>query len=763
MSARRREKLVDPAHWVSLVPFGAGHQKGDSYRSILSAISTNRDNLAFAWRILSHGVCDGCALGTSGMHDWTLDQVHLCNVRLRLLRLNTAPAFDPSLLADVSALEGKRGAQLHELGRLPCPMVRRRGEAGFVPSTWDEALEIVARQLRSAPPERTAFYMTSRGEPNENYYAAQKAVRALGTNSIDSAARLCHSPSTFALKGTLGVAATTCSYTDLIGTDLVVFIGSNVAENQPVMMKYLYHARKAGTRVAVVNPYHEPAMERYWVPSNVESALFGTKMTDRFFEVSVGGDIGFLNGTLKHMIDRSWVDRAFIDGFTAGFDEVSALLSEQSWDKLEAASGTTAADMLEFARMLAEAKTAIFVWSMGVTQHSFGEDAVRAVVNLALAKGFVGREKCGLMPVRGHSGVQGGAEMGAYATSFPGGLPVNPENAAKFAAIWGFDVPSAAGMTAPEMVDAAYEGRLDVLVSSGGNFVGVLPAPGQVREALLRVPVRAHLDIVLSPQMLVPPGEVVVLLPVQTRYEMAGGVTETSTERRVIFSPEILGPRVRQARPEWDVFGELAERARPELAGKVRFAGTPQIREEISKTVPQYGLIRTLEREGDQFQYGGATLCAGWQFPTPDGKAHWSAVRLPERDLPAGSFVVTTRRGRQFNSMVQGERDTHTGAGRDSVLINRADAAALGIANGDPVLVRSSAGEMAGCAFVAPVARSTLQVHWPEGEILLGPTARSPEAGIPNYTAVVTVEAQDGRKGDVAERPDARGAAPGRS
>ena len=740
----RREKLLSPAHWVSLKPFGAGEQKPDNYGAIISAVRENRDNLAYAWRILSHGVCDGCALGTSGMRDWTLDQVHLCNVRLRLLRLNTAPAFDPSLLADVARLEGKRAAQLHQLGRLGWPMVRRRGEAGFTRTTWEEALELVARALREAPPERVAFYMTSRGQPNENYYAAQKAVRALGTNSIDSAARLCHSPSTLALKAALGVAATTCSYTDLIGTDLVVFIGSNVAENQPVMMKYLYHAKKAGTKVAVVNPYREPAMERYWVPSNLESAVFGTKMTDRFFEVSVGGDIGFLSGVLKHMVERAWVDRAFVDAFTTGFDGLEAALGSYSWQELEAASGSGRAEMLGLARMLAAAKTAVFVWSMGVTQHSFGEDAVQAIINLALAKGFVGREKCGLMPVRGHSGVQGGAEMGAYATALPGGLAVNPENAAKLSALWGFEVPASAGLTAPEMVEAAHEGRLDVLVSSGGNFTEVLPGPRYAREALQRVPLRVHIDIVLSSQMLAEPGGAVVLLPAQTRYEMAGGVTGTSTERRVIYSPEIPGPRVGEARPEWEIFGELAARARPELAPLVRFASTQAIREEIARVVPSYALIRTLQAEGDQFQYGGPMLCAGWQFPTPDGKAHFAPVKLPSRDVPPGAFIVTTRRGRQFNSMVQGERDAHTGADRGSVLMNRSDATNAGLAGGERVVLRSRSGSMEARVMVAPVARGTLQVHWPEGEVLIDPHRRSPASGIPEYTAVVSLERLDG-------------------
>jgi anaerobic selenocysteine-containing dehydrogenase len=319
---RRKERRVDPSLWVSLKPFGAGQRKPNNYGSIIDALVENRDNLGYAWRILNHGVCDGCALGTTGMADWTLDQVHLCNVRLRLLRLNTAPPMDAALLADVTKLKGKKNTELHKLGRLPYPMLRRQGEVGFQRAHWDEALDLVSRRLSATPSDRLGIYMTNRGQPNENYYAVQKAARALGTNSIDSAARLCHAPSVLSLKSTLGVGATTCSYTDLIGTDLVVFIGSNVAENQPVMMKYLYHARKAGTKVAVVNTYREPAMERYWVPSNVESAIFGTKMTDRFFDVGVGGDIAFLSGTLKHIVEKGWEDRFFIDGHTSGFADV---------------------------------------------------------------------------------------------------------------------------------------------------------------------------------------------------------------------------------------------------------------------------------------------------------------------------------------------------------------------------------------------------------------------------------------------------------
>ncbi len=441
-----------PELWASPKPFGLGEQHPNNFWEVFRAIWENRDNLDYAYRILDQGVCDGCSLGTSGMKDWTITGQHLCNIRLRLLRLNTMPALDGKLLENVMALQSKRSRDLRELGRIPYPMIRRRGEPGFRRISWEEALALIAGKIKASRPEQLYFYMTSRGVPNETYYAAQKAVRALGTNNIDNAARICHSPSTFALKAALGVAATTCSYTDLIGTDLVVFFGSNVANNQPVMMKYLYYARKAGTKVAVVNPYREPAMERYWVPSDVESALFGTKIAEHFFPVQASGDVAFLHGTLKHMIGEGWVKEDFIRNQTAGFEELRSLLGRFSWEQLERASGASRNSMRDFARLVADAERAVFVWGMGITQHTCGEDNVHAIINLALAKGFVGREGCGLMPIRGHSGVQGGAEMGAYATAFPGGLAINEENATKLSKQWGFSVPNQPGLTTPEML-----------------------------------------------------------------------------------------------------------------------------------------------------------------------------------------------------------------------------------------------------------------------------------------------------------------------
>ncbi len=730
-----------PQHWASWKPFGIGEQYPNNYWEVFRAIWLSRKQLPYTWNILNQGVCDGCALGTTGMKDWTLDGIHLCNVRLRLLQMNTMPAFDPVLLADVSQLQQQKSAQLRDLGRLPYPMIRKRGEKGFRRISWDQALEVISDRIRTTTPDRLSFYITSRGTVNETYYATQKAVRAMGCNNIDNAARICHSPSTAGLKAALGVGATTCSYKDWIGTDLLVFIGSNVANNQPVTVKYLHYAKKAGTKIVVINTYREPGMERYWVPSIVESAIFGTKFAEDFFLVNAGGDMAFLNGTIKNMIAYGWVDQSFINRHTTGFEELKASLESQSWDELERLSGASRYEMHAFAKMVKEAKNAVFVWSMGITQHECGEDNVRSIINLALTKGFVGREGCGLMPIRGHSGVQGGAEMGCYATVFPGGKPITPENANYLSQLWGFEVPASQGLIAPEMIDAAHQGQLDVLCSVGGNFLEVLPEPDYVEDALKQIPLRVHIDIVLSSQMLVEPADTVVLLPATTRYEIPGGVTQTNTERRVIFSPEIPGPRIGEALPEWEVFMELARRVRPDLADKLSFANTAAMRQEIAQVIPQYAGIQNLKVAGDQFQYGGSHLCFGWNFPTPDGKAHFGVLSPRQKELPEGCFLLATRRGKQFNSMVQERKDAITGAMREAVLINAEDAAKLGLKNGDQIVLKNELGELSGEVYIAPIQSGNLQVHWPEGNILLNKSKRSLE-GVPDYNTVVSLERQ---------------------
>ncbi|HMJ88336.1 MAG TPA: molybdopterin-dependent oxidoreductase, partial [Candidatus Acidoferrum sp.] len=518
-------------------------------------------------------------------------------------------------------------------------------------------------------------------------------------------------------------------------------------------------AKKLGTKVALVNPYLEPGMKKYWVPSNADSALFGTNITDYWFPVGQGGDIAFLSGVLKVLIERDWLNHEFIQQHTTDFAALTSHVTPLTFEELERASGLTRADMQEFAALLRDAKNAIFVWSMGITQHAFGADAVSMILNVGLARGYLGRDKCGLMPIRGHSGVQGGAEMGAYSTAFPGGKPINEENAQWLSREYGFEISNTVGLTACEMVEASARGELDLLYCLGGNFLRTLPEPDYVERAMAKVPLRVHQDIILTDQMFIEGEGDVLLLPAKTRYEQDDGGTETTTERRIILSPEI--PRqVGEAKAEWKILRELAAATYPERSHLLGCETGQQIRDEIARIVPFYDGIQHLTKGGDQFQYGGRHLCADGVCTTSDGKAHFRVVPVPvskvgswltapdgdnaqlrpAEDSALYQFSVSTRRGKQFNTLIYAEVDPLNGASRDSVLMNPDDAAALRLKGNDRVALVNELGRFEACVHLAPIARGNLQIHWPEGNVIIRRGSVDAMGGVPDYNATVRVE-----------------------
>jgi predicted molibdopterin-dependent oxidoreductase YjgC len=371
-----------------------------------------------------------------------------------------------------------------------------------------------------------------------------------------------------------------------------------------------------------------------------------------------------------------------------------------------------------------------------LTQHAHGVDTIKALINVGLARGLVGRRNRGLVPIRGHSGVQGGAEVGCV----PG---VDEAAQRRWREVWGFAPPAVRGWTAAEMIDRAAAGDLDAFWIVGGNFLETLGDAAKSRRALPRPRLRFHHDIVLSSSMLVEGDGDVVLLPAATRYESPGGGTETSTERRIIFSPEIPGRRIGGARPEWQVFGDVMARVRPGNAARIRFDSAQTIRDEIARAVPLYAGIERLQAKGDQVQWGGRILFEDGVFTTVDGKAHFSVVGLPARGAAGAdaTFFVSTRRGKQFNSMVQRAVDPLTGAARDDILISPVDLARIGLRDGDPVQLTSADGTFAGRLRAAAMTPGNLEVHWPEGNGLLSGSTVDPDSLEPDYNARVRLTA----------------------
>jgi molybdopterin-dependent oxidoreductase alpha subunit len=614
-----------------LVPFGLlGQTKPQHYREMLGILWENRKELPYAWNVLNHGVCDGCSLGPYGLRDNVLDGMHLCMSRLKLLKLNTMTALELSVMNDVNRLRGMEPEQLRSLGRLSHPMMRRKGERGFLRITWDEALDVVCKSIHNTAPHEMSFFATSRGLTNEVYYVFQKLARVLGTNNVDLCSRLSHAASVSGLKSTLGYGAPTCSLSDFIGTDLLVIFGSDLATNQPVTTKYMHYAKKAGTRIVVVDPMREYGPERYGVPSVASSAVFGTKLLDDFFRVGVGGDIAFINGVIKTLIANDQLNRKFIDKHTALFAELRTALDQQTWEMLEQRSGLSRADMQRFAALYGQARTAVIVYSIGLTQYEFGVDNVKAVVNLALARGMLGREKCGIMPIRGNSGVQGGAECGAEPDKFPGGFAVNDDTARRFSNLWHHPVPSNPGLKGPHMIEAAHNGEIKFLYSIGGNLLEIIADPKYVAEALGQVPVRVHQDIVLNTSMLTDAEDAVVILPGQTRYEQRTGGTSTSTERRIRFTPEISGHKIGETLPEWEIPTLIGRKSMPNGDKLFPFDDTQAIREEMSRIMPIYQGIEKLTKEGDQLQWGGPQLYSEGFTTMPANRAIFTPLEPPQ-------------------------------------------------------------------------------------------------------------------------------------
>ncbi|RXT06442.1 FdhF/YdeP family oxidoreductase [Ammoniphilus sp. CFH 90114] len=742
----KKSSLPSPKHWVSPIPFGLGKVKPKHIRDSVKILWENKDNLSYATNIITKGVCDGCALGVAGLYDQTLTGPHICTTRLNVLRLNTMPAIKSEFLhADIDELRTYSSTELRKLGRIPYPMIRRKGERKFSRLSWDEAMEMIAGKMKKLDPKQYAFYLTSRGITNESYYVAGKVSRFLGTNNIDNASRICHSPSKTALKRSIGVGASTVNYQDWIGTDVLLFWGSVASNSSPVSTKYMLEAKKKGTKIIVVNPYKEPAMDEYWIPSNVESALFGTKLADDFYQVNIGGDIAFMHGIMKHWFEMeekkygSAINHEFVQKHVNGYEELKTKVKKQSWNDIVASSGITQERIVKLAELLANSKNAVFAWALGLTMHSFATDNISQVANLALLRGFLGRKHSGLMPFRGHSSVQGSGEMGADPFVLPGG-DFHGENIERIEKLWGFDLPKwqgdIVGVTLENiLLPENHERKVKLYYLSGGNFLETMPDPHFVEKALSQLEIRVHQDIILNTSTLVDAKEAVIVLPAKTRYEQVGGGTSTSTERMVYFSPEIEGNRnkIEEAREEWKIYVDLAKRVKPETADLVHFEDADSIRNEIAKANPNYDGIQHLKKQGDVFQWGGAWLCEDGICPTFDGKASLIPVDIPDLNKTNEQFYITTRRGKQFNSMVYSETDPFNGAERYDVLINKEDANELSIQEGEAIVLYNKYGVFQGRAKLADIAKGNLGIFFPEGNFLLPKGRYEKFAGIPDY------------------------------
>jgi len=643
-----------------LLPVGADSALNPRlYLDLLSALWANKQHLSSAWTILTRGVCDGCSLGSHGMRNIVLGSLHLCPNRFRSLRWNTMGPLRSSALENVTRLQALSAEKIRSLGRLAHPIIRRKNDRGFSKTSWPQAFEIVRNALRDTAPHELGFCAASHGITNEAYYVFQKLARALGTNNIDLCFRQRHAADLSGLRSTLGSGAATCSLADLMETDLLVILESGVVALQPAVAKYLRYAKTRGTRIIALKPVREQQLQEFPSVSPSLCPESGAQLTDEVFTVRAGGQVAFVNGVLKALIEGRRVDREFVARHTRAFDELANAVREQSWELLEQRSGAPRQRMERFATLYGYVNSAVFLYGAKPAPSDFAAEDVRAIVNLALARGMLGRENCGILPIRYPGWSQGGSDCGAEPDQFPGGFPVNDESARLFSNLWRHPVSSAPGLPFAEMMHAAHHGRIKLLYFIGGSFFEDWPDAQGVMEAFSRVPLRIYQDVMLSPALLLDGAEIVLVLPTQTPYEQHGGSTTTSLERKVFFTPQIAR-RIGESLPGWQIPTMIGRYAMSNGDLLFPFPDAQTVREEMARVMPIYRGIEELSKEGDYFQWGGPQLFTRGIFRgMADERAVFSVLEPPATEpgkhrldsaLAGGSEVHTPRREHSIRS-----------------------------------------------------------------------------------------------------------------
>ncbi|MCB1015701.1 MAG: FdhF/YdeP family oxidoreductase [Acidimicrobiales bacterium] len=648
-------------------------------------------------------------------------------------------------------------------GRLTEPMVKRPGSDHYEPVGWDEALGLVADELRRLDhPDRAVFYTSGRTS-NEAAFLYQLLVRRLGTNNLPDCSNLCHESSGVALTETLGVGKGSVTLDDLAHTDLVLVVGQNPGTNHPRMLTALERAKENGARVVAVNPLPEAGLLRFKNPQRATGVLGrGTELADLFLQIRVNGDLALFQALNRGLLDRaatdpSAIDRPFLDEHCDGFDELAAHLAALDWDDIDRATGLSRSEIDAALDLVLAADRIIVCWAMGLTQHRNSVPTIREIVNFCLLRGNVGRPGAGVCPVRGHSNVQGDRTMGIHERPRAALLDA-------LEAEFGFAPPRDAGYDVVDAIRAMRDGRVDVFFGLGGNFVAAAPDTEVTSEAMTRCRLTAHVSTKLNRSHTVC-GDTAVILPCLGRTErdvQASGeqyVTVEDSMGMVHASRGRLEPASPHLRSEVAIVAGLAAATFGPAGGTAPDGGGPDldwaafaddygsIRDRIEAVVP--GFDRFNERSAAPAGFAlPHPVRDSRTFPTATGRARLTVNHLDVLDVPDGHLLLQTIRSHdQFNTTIYGLDDRYRGIhqGRRVVFAHADDLAALGVADGRLVDLVGAPDHPGGAARRAPrfrvvaypVARGTCAAYFPEANVLVPLDSTAEGSNTPTSKSVI--------------------------
>lgn len=687
-------------------------------------------------RMRSRNACKTCAYGMGGQRGGMVNEAgsfpEVCKKSLQAQAGDMQAPITEAFFREhsIATLESWSSLQMEAAGRLAFPIGWKEGDTHFRRVGWDEALDRVAADLLASPREATFFYGSGRSS-NEAAFLMQTLARAYGTANIHNCSFYCHQASGVALGRILGTGTSTLLLDDLDKTDLAIVAGANPSSNHPRLITKLVEIRERGGVVIVVNPVKELGLVRFKIPSRPGSLLFGSDVSDIYLQPNVGADIACFKAILKGVDERGGIDRAFVRDHVEGWDAVEADVRATPWETLLAESGLARADVDRAAAALVAARRGVLLWAMGLTHHEHGVRNVAALANLALARGWVGREGCGLLPIRGHSNVQGVGSVGFA----PG---VKAAFAKKMEEVYGIPPADKPGLDTYRCMDAASRGEIRVGVFLGGNLFGANPDRAWSAGALQRIGTTCAVTTKLNEGHVHGRGRYHVVLPVLARDEETQSTTQESMFNFVRLSDGGEPAPAGEFRSEVEVICALAARLLP--PGPFPFATMTShdaVRRAMAAVVPGYGPVASIGETKAEFQIAGRTFHEP-TFATPSGKARAEVTPLPRFSPGPGAFrLMTLRSEGQFNTVVYEDEDLYRGmTRRDVVMMSESDGAKLGLAEYDPVEVATETGSMRVVAAFIDIPPGNLAMYYPEANAVV-PRRVDPESGTPAFKSII--------------------------
>jgi molybdopterin-dependent oxidoreductase alpha subunit len=586
----------------------------------------------------------------------------------------TTRHVDPDFFAahSVAWLSEQSDHWLNKQGRLTHPMVLQEGASHYEPISWDDAFSLIAEELNAlASPDEALFYTSGRTS-NEAAFLYQLFVRQFGTNNLPDCSNMCHESSGAALTASMGFGKSTVTLDDLEQADCIFVVGQNPGTNHPRMLTSLQTAARHGAKIVSVNPLPEVALERFRHPQEVSGLVGpGTPLACLHLPVRVNGDVALFTGLMKAMLERGAVDREFIDRYTEGFDAFADSLRTADWAEIVENSGVSREEIERAAEIAATCERMVVCWAMGVTQHKNGVANVQTLVNFVLLRGMIGKPGAGLCCVRGHSNVQGDRTMGIWEK-----MPDSFLNA--LGREFGFDPPRRHGLDTVDGIRAMEDGRARIFFAMGGNFLSATPDTEVTARVLRRCRLTAHVATKLNRSHLIT-GRRALILPCLGRTErdmQAFGpqfVTCEDAMNVVHKSEGRLAPASEHLLSEPAIVARLA---RAVLGGRTTVdwealaADYDRIRDHIARVVPGFADYNARVRRPGGFML--PTPPRERAFPTPSGRARFTAHAMPRHDMAPGQYLMMTLRSHdQFNTTVYGLDDRYRGVYNGRRVSNR--------------------------------------------------------------------------------------------